>query len=114
LIEERHASLTKIRCSQNTVSIEDSRDEGGPIFGDERDREYRIPLAEITREMGRCTSAIAGAFRKMEGRVQKCKFSTMSPWPQLLQGERMAKRVKIRRGPKPEYLKIPFSSLKTR
>jgi hypothetical protein len=32
-------------------------------------REYGIPLAEIARDLGVCTSAIAKAVRKMEGRV---------------------------------------------
>jgi hypothetical protein len=42
-------------------------------------REYGIPLAEIARDLGVYTSAIAKAVRKMEGKVKKCKFSTTSP-----------------------------------
>jgi len=42
--------------------------EGKSIFLDKEDREYGIPLAEIARDLGVCTSAIAKAVRKMEGR----------------------------------------------
>jgi IS30 family transposase len=32
-------------------------------------REYGIPLAEIARDLGVCTSAIAKAVRRVEGRI---------------------------------------------
>jgi uncharacterized protein YijF (DUF1287 family) len=79
--DESHASLITIRCSQNPVSIDDSRDKGDPIFGDKQDREYRIPLAEIKRDMGVCASAIARAVRKTEGRVPKVQiFPLLTPY----------------------------------
>jgi hypothetical protein len=43
--------------------------EGKPDFADNRELEYGIPLAEIARDLGVCTSAIARAVRKMEGKI---------------------------------------------
>jgi hypothetical protein len=80
-------------------------DEGDPIFGDKQDPEYRIPLAEITQHMWVFTSAIARAVRKMEGRGQKCKFSTTSPWPQLLQGGEDGQESKDKAWPEARILK---------